>query len=73
MITGILIGVAGTAAFIYVSELFASYMRYREMREWMLKKDIDPADIDKEEFSKLYALWQLSKLPNIEIEHITKE
>jgi hypothetical protein len=73
MITGILIGVAGTAAFIYVYELLASYIRYREMREWMIGRDIDPEEIDKDEFSKLYTLWQLSKLPNIEIEHITKE
>lgn len=73
MIYGILIGVAATSACIYVYESLMAYIRYREMREWLRIKDVDPEGMEKAEFAKYYTLWQLSKLPNVEIEEVKKE
>lgn len=67
MITGILIGAAAASGIIYVSGWIEKWMAYSDIREWIENKGVNPAELSKQEFKKFYIMYQLEKIPGVEV------
>lgn len=70
MITGILIGAAAASGIIYISGWIEKWFTYTELREWIENKGVNPTELSKQEFKKLYIMYQLEKIPGVEVTRV---
>lgn len=66
-------GIAVTSTVFFFYDYIASYLEYRQFRKWLVKMDIEPSSIDDKAFDKFFAMYEISKLPNVEIKEVTDE
>ena len=66
-------GIATTSLAFYVYDHIAGYLEYRNFKQWLITIDVDVSKLDDAGFDEYYALWDLSKLPGVEISNLTDE
>lgn len=64
-------GVATTSLAFYVYDHIAGYLEYINFKKWTVTIDVDVSELDDAGFDEYYALWELSKLPGVEISNLT--
>jgi hypothetical protein len=68
-----ILGIAVTSLAYYIVDYISGYFDYRKFKKWLVTMDIDIRSIDEKGFDKYYAMWEISKLPNIEIKEVTEK
>lgn len=68
-----LTGVAVTAFIYWVGGHVSSYIEYVKFKRWLVKMNIDLDDLDSKSLDKFYAMYEISKLPNVTIEEVEKK
>ena len=64
-------GVAITSLVFYIYDYIAGYFEYSKFKKWLVVIDVDIHSIDEAAFDEYFALWELSKLPGVEISGMT--
>jgi hypothetical protein len=64
-------GVAITSLVFYIYDYIAGYVEYARFKKWLVSIDVDVHSIDEASFDSYFALWELSKLPGVEISGLT--
>jgi hypothetical protein len=64
-------GFACTCAIYCVIDYIAGYFEYVRFKKWLESIDVSVRSLDEKAFDKYYAMWELSKLPNITITEVT--
>lgn len=73
MIVPYLAGIITASLIIWVYETMLTYLDYRQFKVWLMTQKVNVKDLDEQEFTKFYALWELSKFPNVEFEVVKKD
>lgn len=73
MIVPYLAGIITASLIIWVYETVLTYLDYRQFKVWLMTQKVNVKDLDEQEFTKFYALWELSKFPNVEFEVVKKD
>jgi hypothetical protein len=60
-------GVATTSLAFYIYDYIAGYFEYGKFKKWLVSIDVNVHSIDESAFDEYYALWELSKLPGVEV------
>ena len=66
-------GIAVTSLVFYIIDHIMSFLEYRKFRKWLVKMNVDIHEIDNKAFDKFYAMYEISKLPNVEIQEVTNK
>lgn len=64
-------GFACTCAIYYVIDYIAGFFEYVRFKKWLESIDVSIKSLDEKAFDKYYAMWELSKLPNVTITEVT--
>jgi hypothetical protein len=67
-----IVGVATTSLAFYIYDYIAGYFEYSKFKQWLVSIDVDVHTIDDTGFDEYFALWELSKLPGVEISNLTE-
>jgi hypothetical protein len=73
MIIPYLAGVITASLIIWVYETVLTYLDYRQFKVWLITQRVNIKELNEQDFTKFYALWELSKFPNVEFEVIKKD
>ena len=65
-----IVGVATTSLVFYVYDYIAGYFDYLKFKKWLVEVDVDIRSLSELDFDKYFAMWEISKLPNIVIEEV---
>ena len=63
-------GVAVTSLTFYIYDYIAGYFEYAKFKKWLVSIDVNVHSIDESAFDEYFALWELSKLPGVEVSGI---
>jgi hypothetical protein len=68
---GFIAGIATTSLAFYIYDYIVGYLDYVKFKKWLSDMDVNIRHIDEAEFDEYFAVWELSKLPGVEITGIT--
>jgi len=66
-------GVAVTSLAFYIIDHLMSFVEYCKFKRWLVSMNVDPKEVDEKAFDKFYAMYEISKLPNVEIQEVTNK
>jgi hypothetical protein len=69
---GFIAGVGTTSLAFYIYDYIAGYFEYSKFKQWLASIDVDVRTIDEASFDEYFAIWELSKLPGVEISNLTE-
>jgi len=72
-IAAFICGVVVTSLVFYIIDHVISFLEYRAFRKWLVKMNVNVHEIDDKAFDKFYVMYEISKLPNVEIQEVTTE
>ena len=72
-IAAFICGIAVTSLVFYIIDHITSLFEYMKFRQWLVSMNVDPKEIDSKAFDKFYAMYEISKLPNVEIQEVTNK
>jgi len=73
MIVPYLAGIITASLIIYVYETVLTFIDYRAFKAWLVTQKVNIKELDEQSFTKFYALWELSKFPDVEFEVVKKD
>jgi hypothetical protein len=69
---GFIAGIATTSLAFYIYDYIVGYLDYVKFKKWLTSMDVNIHYIDEALFDEYFAIWELSKLPGVEITGITE-